>query len=125
MLNFYDEMNIQEFFAFHFQFKKLRKGISTDAIVDLIGLKEAAQKPMRYFSSGMIQRVKLAQAVFSDTPVVLLDEPCTNLDEQGIQLYQSLIRDYCADRIVIVSSNEQQEYSFCTSFLAIGQYKSS
>lgn len=120
-----DEMNVTEFFSFHFRFKPLLKGVSIDAIIELLGLQDAREKPMRYFSSGMLQRVKLAQAIFAHTPVLLLDEPCTNLDEQGIALYHQLIRDYCADRIVIVSSNEQQEYAFCTSFLTIGQYKSS
>ncbi|MBU6157492.1 MAG: ATP-binding cassette domain-containing protein [Bacteroidetes bacterium] len=119
-----DEMNVSEFFSFHFQFKPLLKGISVDAIICLLGLQHAKEKPMRYFSSGMLQRVKLAQAIFADTSVLLLDEPCTNLDEQGIALYHQLIRDYTADRVVIVSSNEQQEYAFCTSFLAIGAYKS-
>ncbi len=42
---------------------------------------------IRYFSSGMKQRVKLAQAIFSDVHIILLDEPATNLDEEGILLY--------------------------------------
>jgi ABC-type multidrug transport system ATPase subunit len=79
-----DEMNVSEFFSFHFQFKRRLKGLSVDAIIRLLGLQDAKEKPMRYFSSGMLQRVKLAQAIFADTPVLLLDEPCTNLDEQGI-----------------------------------------
>jgi ABC-type Mn2+/Zn2+ transport system ATPase subunit len=58
----------------------------------------------------MRQRVKLAQAIFSDVPVVLLDEPCTNLDSNGIQLYHSLINEYCKNRMVVVSSND--EWSF-------------
>jgi ABC-type multidrug transport system ATPase subunit len=119
-----DEMNVSEFFSFHFQFKPMLKGISVDAIIRLLGLQDAKEKPMRYFSSGMLQRVKLAQAIFADTPVLLLDEPCTNLDEQGIALYHQLIQDYGADRIIIVSSNEQKEYAFCHSFLSISQYKS-
>lgn len=63
----------------------------------------------------MKQRVKLAQAIFADTPVLLLDEPCTNLDQQGIDLYTQLIRDYSRDRIVIVASNDEKEYKVCDS----------
>lgn len=73
----------------------------------------AAHKQIRYFSSGMKQRVKLAQAIFSDTPLLLLDEPCTNLDTDGIQLYLGLIKSHAVGKLVIVSSNDKQEYAFC------------
>ncbi len=72
----------------------------------------------------MKQRVKLAQAVFSDVPCVLLDEPCTNLDAVGIELYHQLIRDYGNNRLIIVSSNDPQEYSFCKEIISIMDYKS-
>jgi ABC-type multidrug transport system ATPase subunit len=78
-----------------------------------VGLEKAAHKQVRYYSSGMKQRVRLAQAIFSDVPSVMLDEPCTNLDAEGIALYQQLINDYCKERLIIVSSNDPQEYSFC------------
>jgi ABC-2 type transport system ATP-binding protein len=71
----------------------------------------------------MKQRVKLAQAIFSDTPILLLDEPCTNLDAEGIGLYRQLIKDHAGDRLVIVSSNDVQEYDFCEKALPILDYK--
>jgi ABC-type multidrug transport system ATPase subunit len=71
----------------------------------------------------MKQRIKLAQAVFSDTPFLLLDEPCTNLDTTGIELYHRLIHDHCKDRLVIVSSNDEIEYRFCTEKINITDYK--
>jgi len=72
----------------------------------------------------MKQRVKLAQAFFSDTPVLLLDEPTTNLDSPGIALYHELIRDYCNERLVIVSSNDALEYSFCKTIIDMKSLKS-
>ena len=71
----------------------------------------------------MKQRVKLAQAVFSDTSIVLLDEPCTNLDATGIDLYNKLIDEYCKDRLLIVSSNDEVEYSFCKERINMSDYK--
>jgi ABC-type multidrug transport system ATPase subunit len=71
----------------------------------------------------MKQRIKLAQSIFSDVSCVLLDEPCTNLDAEGIALYQGLIKDYCGGRLVIVSSNDEQEYNFCNEKLNILNYK--
>ncbi len=71
----------------------------------------------------MKQRVKLAQAIFSIVPVVLLDEPATNLDEEGVQLYNFLIEKYCEKRLVIVSSNDKKEYSFCEESIDMMDYK--
>ena len=71
----------------------------------------------------MKQRLKLAQAFFSNTPVLLLDEPTTNLDADGIALYQTLISNYTKDKLVIVSSNVKQEYDFCEEVIEIGSYK--
>jgi len=92
---------------------------SIETIIDRVGLGSAAHKQIRYYSSGMKQRVKLAQAIFSDTPVLLLDEPCTNLDSEGIGLYRQLIKDHAGDRLVIVSSNDLQEYDFCEQTMNI------
>ena len=72
------------FSGFIRQFKPLITGMTISQILERVGLKEAADKQIRYYSSGMKQRVKLAQAFFSDTPVLLLDEPTTNLDALGI-----------------------------------------
>ena len=70
------------------------------------------------------QRIKLAQALFTDTPIVLaLDEPCTNLDADGIGLYQRLIGEHTGGRLVIVSSNDPQEYDFCDKVINITEYK--
>ena len=86
-------------------------------------LEHASGKQIRYFSSGMKQRVKLAQAIFSNVAVVLLDEPCTNLDSTGIALYQQLIATYCNHRLVIVSSNDEAEYGFCEEKVSMLAFK--
>ena len=118
-----EEMTATEFFGFHQNFKPFIPGWDIQQIIAHVGLEKAAHKQIRYYSSGMKQRVKLAQAFFSSTPILLLDEPCTNLDVTGIDLYHQLVNDHCRDRIVIVSSNDQQEYSFCKNILKIGDWK--
>ena len=122
-LELIEEMTLVEFLDFHSCFKKLLPGISPEKIIQILELENAAQKQIRYFSSGMKQRVKLAQAVFSDTDIVLLDEPCTNLDENGVALYHYLIETYCKERLVIVSSNDEVEYKFTTEKINIVDYK--
>ncbi len=122
-LELIEEMTAEEFLAFHQIFKPLIKGQSIASILQIIGLQQAATKQIRYFSSGMKQRIKLAQAIFSDVPVILLDEPCTNLDAPGYALYHRLIQDHCPGRLVIVSSNDINEYDFCTGRLHIQDFK--
>jgi ABC-type multidrug transport system ATPase subunit len=118
-----EEMTGTEFLQFHQQFKPLLAAVSIKEIIELVGLSSSAHKQIRYYSSGMKQRVKLAQAIFSDVPVLLLDEPCTNLDSSGITLYQQLINDYCSNRLVIVSSNDEAEYGFCGERVSMGEWK--
>ncbi|TMI94066.1 MAG: ATP-binding cassette domain-containing protein [Bacteroidetes bacterium] len=118
-----EEMTIKEFLGFHHHFKPFLASLSIDCIIASVGLSEAVRKQIRYYSSGMKQRVKLAQAFFSDTPILLLDEPCTNLDVTGIELYHKLIEDYCVNRLVIVSSNDEIEYKFCRKRINVVDYK--
>ena len=118
-----EEMTAVEFLDFHRKFKPLLSNCSIQQILTIVGLENASSKQIRYYSSGMKQRIKLAQAIFSETPVVLLDEPCTNLDAQGVELYHQLVRDYCGERLVIVSSNDLQEYGFCEEQISILDYK--
>ena len=120
-LELIEEMSATEFLHFHSTFKKLK--ISSPEILAAVGLSNAADKQIRYFSSGMKQRLKLAQAFFSETSVLLLDEPLTNLDEEGIAVYKKLWADHTAGRLVIVSSNDRQEYERCGEVIAIADYK--
>ncbi|HEX2606610.1 MAG TPA: ATP-binding cassette domain-containing protein [Flavisolibacter sp.] len=122
-LDVIEEMTLTEFLTFHQQFKPLIPGVDQSSVIREIGLEAAADKQIRYYSSGMKQRVKLAQALFSDTAAVLLDEPCSNLDDKGITLYHSLIVKYGRSRIVIVCSNDKVEYSFARSVVSILDYK--
>jgi len=120
-LELIEEMTATEMLSFHSTFKQFNRSIP-EMLAEL-SLENAANKQVRYFSSGMKQRLKLAQAFFSNSPVLLLDEPTTNLDADGIALYLGLISKYAKEKLVIVSSNDKQEYSFCEEVIAIGNYK--
>jgi ABC-type multidrug transport system ATPase subunit len=118
-----EEMTAIEFLEFHGRFKNFLHEFSAKQVLDLVSLSHAAHKQIRYFSSGMKQRIKLAQAFFSDVPLLLLDEPCTNLDAAGIALYLRLVRQFSQGRTVIVSSNDEVEYSFCKNTISIMNFK--
>lgn len=118
-----EELTLREFLSFHFTFKKPLQGLDINTIISLTGLQQAADKPIEDYSSGMKQRVKLAQAIFANTPVLLLDEPCTNLDQQGVDQYRNWIEQYGKDRLVFVASNDEREYYFCNERLVMEDYK--
>ncbi len=118
-----EEMTLIEFFEFHQSFKPFLSSFNSTDIIQILGLEKATEKQIRNFSSGMKQRVKLAQVILADVPVVLLDEPCTNLDADGIALYHHLINKYCRERLVIVSSNDEEEFSFCNFRINMADYK--
>jgi ABC-type multidrug transport system ATPase subunit len=120
-----EEMTAKEFLSFHGSFKSYLPGLSVNEIISIVGLEKAANKQIRYYSSGMKQRIKLAQAIFTETPLMLLDEPCTNMDSPGFELYHQLIEVYSKGKTIVVSSNDENEYSFCDERINILDYKQS
>lgn len=122
-LELIEEFTLQEVIDFHFNFKKYIPGTNSSDLIELLGFQRARNKPVRNFSSGMKQRVKLALAVCSDTPILLLDEPTANLDKQGIKWYGELIENYTSNRLVIVCSNQEHEYYFCDHHLHVKDFK--
>ena len=122
-LELIEEMNLKEFLNFHSKMKPMLPAFSFYEIATILGLAQAVDKEIRYYSSGMKQRLKLGQAIFSDVPVVLLDEPCTNLDSEGIELYHSLVEQHCKNRVLIISSNDVQEYGFCDEVINISSIR--
>jgi ABC-type multidrug transport system ATPase subunit len=122
-LELIEEFTLLEVLDFHFGFKKRLNNLSNQALVDLLNMDSSKNKQLKYFSSGMKQRVKLILAFCSDTSILLLDEPTSNLDEQGVNWYLDLVNQFCKGRMVIVCSNQAQEYAFCKHQLLISDYK--
>lgn len=118
-----EEFTLLEAIDFHFQFKKTLGHSSPQELVALLGLEKHQHKALAQFSSGMKQRVKLGLAIFSEVPLLLLDEPTANLDRQGITWYLDTMDGYTKDRIVIVCSNEPREYTFCQNKITLEDFK--
>lgn len=122
-LELIEEFSLIEMINFHFQFKTYQNGMDRNKIIELLQMESSKNKLLRYFSSGMKQRVKLALAFCTDTPLLMLDEPTANLDTQGIDWYLQLIEKFAANRLTIICSNQEHEYSFCQNRLHISDYK--
>jgi len=122
-LELIEDFSLAEMIDFHFKFKSFSAGLNKDKVIELLGLAAAKDKLIKYFSSGMKQRLKLALAFCADTAMLMLDEPTSNLDTQGVDWYLSLVQQYSKGRLVIICSNQEHEYSFCGERLLITDYK--
>ena len=122
-LELVEEFTLTEVLDFHFEFKKRLNNLSNTELIALLNMESSQNKQLKYFSSGMKQRVKLILAFCSETSILLLDEPTSNLDEQGITWYHSLIKQFTLNRLLIVCSNQIHEYDFCQHKLLIADYK--
>jgi len=119
-----EEFTLHEMLEFHANLQPFKVGFSFDSIIELLYLTEAADRPIRNYSSGMRQRVKLGMALLSDTPFVLLDEPTSNLDAKAMEWYADLVTEHMEGRVVIVCSNAQEaEHFFCTEQLNVADFK--
>jgi ABC-type multidrug transport system ATPase subunit len=119
-----EELSLEEHIRFHAGLKPFRNGIQLDQVPDIAGLAHAKHKQIRHYSSGMKQRIRLTLAVLSDTPLLLLDEPCSNLDRKAIQWYQDLVAAHSSGRLILVCSNQQEfEYPFCPAKIEMETYK--
>jgi ABC-type multidrug transport system ATPase subunit len=123
-LELVEEFSLAESIKFQSKFKGFIDGMTVEEVLEKSGLKKDSGKQIKYFSSGMKQRVKLTLSILADTPVVFLDEPASNLDKAGIDWYRGLIEAYRRDRFVFVCSNQQpHEFDFCEQILRIEDYK--
>lgn len=123
-LDLFEEFTLAESIEFQAKFKPFYKELDTKKIIELTQLENAKDKQIKVYSSGMKQRVRLALAILSDTPLLLLDEPTSNLDKKAIDWYQNLINNYSKNRLIFVCSNQQEyEYPFCNKQLFIEEYK--
>lgn len=105
-------------------YKRFASDCSTADFIDRINLKSAKDKYVKQFSSGMKQRLKLGLAILSATPLLLLDEPVSNLDKEAIAWYKQLLLEHLNERTIIVCSNAiNDEHFFCDTEIKVEDFK--
>lgn len=120
-MSLYEELSLREAIASHRRFKPLRGNLAVEEVARIALLEKHLDKPVRDFSSGMKQRLKLALAVLSDTSLLLLDEPTSNLDANGSAWFRELLEKNIAARTLVVASNRQAEETFaCSASVDVG-----
>lgn len=125
-LSLIEEYTADELLKFHFGLRKMTQGLSIKDFFDILKLADIKNKPVRQYSSGMKQRLRLALAFLTHSEVLMLDEPCSNLDAKGVEWYQELLREFSGQRLVIICSNHQHnEFEPCGNIIEMGFYKTS
>ena len=115
-----EELSLQEWFEFHQAIKPLYNEIDLGYLIQICQFpKNTREKAIATFSSGMKQRVKLCAAFFSQSRLLILDEPLTNLDSKGNELFNYLLENHHYNRLIIIASNRKDEYQLCTHSLEI------
>lgn len=121
-LELIEELTLLELLTFHQSFKPFKNQRTPEQLCELMYLSHARHKEIKAFSSGMKQRVKLALAFYSEASIVVLDEPTSNLDKQGVAWYQEHVRQL-SDQLLLIGSNQPDEYDFCPNVIDISRWK--
>lgn len=118
-----EHLTAQELFDFHFKLKGSRYTGAYPDLLQTAGLNQVTHKSIRDYSSGMKQRLKLLLVFYSDVPLLLLDEPTANLDQNGIDWYLQLKEEQTAGRTLVIASNQTYEYTGYDRLLDITRLK--
>jgi ABC-type multidrug transport system ATPase subunit len=117
------EYTMKEMFLFHKKFKSfLEPQLSFEKFIEIIQLADQKDKPIRFFSSGMKQKLQLGLAILSNTTLLLLDEPTSYLDSHGKKWFGQMMQENSSERIVIVASNDAFDLSLCNPVLQISDF---
>jgi len=119
LVNPYDMLTASENLAFTVKDRTAKERISD--MLDYFNLYKDRNKIVKYYSSGMKQRLKLIHAFINDTLIIMLDEPGSNLDTQGKDKLFGKIETLKSGRIVIIASNEQDEINLCSARMELGK----
>jgi len=122
VLSLYDELTGLE----NMQFFSRVRGLASDRndcvhIMGGLGITERGAKRCGDYSSGMKQRLKLAQALLHKPPLLLLDEPGSNLDSKGIKVVEGIISKQRQSGVTVIASNEKREADYADRVINLSE----
>ncbi len=104
-----EEFTLPELIAFQDKFKPFKHSLTTSEIIQIANLQGNQEKPLQHYSSGMKQRALLTLTLLSSARLVLLDEPCANLDKEARSWYADILTRFGMDKTVVIASNHNPE----------------
>lgn len=120
----YEELSVEENLRF---LVELQKNSALEDINDLLHrfeIKKLQNSLYGNLSTGQQQRVKLASAVIKKPSILIMDEPGSNLDQEGKSLIRNLVQTYRDNnKMVIIASNLQEELDLCDKTIDLNNFK--
>lgn len=119
-LTLYEEFSAEENIALYARIRGLQHGHrETQALLERVGLPVDRKDPIRAFSSGMKQRMRLVFAVLHRPPLLLLDEPISNLDSEGVRTVYEIVAEFRARGTVIIATNDAEDIAQCDRTISV------
>ncbi len=120
-LQLYGQLTAEENLRFLATMKGLSPtGKQLNSLLARVGLEGRGHDPAATYSSGMTQRLKYAVALLGTPSFLFLDEPTSNLDRQGKQTVSEIVEEYRNRCIIVIATNETQEYGLARSEYRLG-----
>ena len=119
-----EELSLAELLSFHFKLRKIRDGFDAAYIIDHLGDKFRSDAIVKTFSSGMKQRLLLSLALHTDSDIVFLDEPTSNLDDEGKTWFARLTEHYRGTCTIVIASNDAEDMRLCTQSIHLPDFSS-
>ena len=121
-LSLYDDLTALENLNFFLKVRGINGNkYNLQSLITRVGLKGWENELYSIFSSGMKQRLKLAQAIIHNPLILLLDEPFSNLDTRGIDIFDNVIHEQKSKGIVILASNEKREIEYADTIINLSE----
>ena len=123
-VNAYQDLTLRENLEFLRRARSMRVSVDyTENIVSEVGLSAHIDQPLKTYSTGMLQRVRFAAALFHAPRILLLDEPTLGLDAQGRKMVGRFVGEAQeSGHLVAIASNEGNETAWANQFLRIDDY---
>ncbi len=120
-LNLYDNLTARENLRFLSEVNGCKiDDADIDRALETVGLAGRGDDFAGAYSSGMKQRLKYALAIVRDPEILFIDEPTSNLDEAGKKIVFDLIKNYRNDAILVIATNETEEYTLAEKRCQLG-----
>lgn len=107
-----EQFSLEELLHFHQNLKGIYPKMSVIELMEQMQLSDSKNKLVKDFSSGMKQRLKLGLAIFTNSTLLLLDEPCANLDQKSIEWYKESLLHHSKNRMILIASNRNEDETF-------------
>ncbi len=125
-LNLYDELTALENLRFFSGLKSGKDNSDDEKLkshLQFVGLYERRNDEVKAYSSGMKQKLKIAFSLLNEPELLLLDEPRSNLDRDGISIIEKIAEGQKEKGVLIIATNDEDDLKLCEMKINIEEHK--